>query len=52
MPTSNSAALVLNTFHATGVSRRQVEKFTKVSKMSTFWNLVTVFGITMRNTFK
>ena len=34
------------------VSRRQVKHFTKVSKMSTFWNLVTIFGITMRNAFK
>ena len=34
-------AYYFNTFHAAGVSRRQVKHFTKVLKMSTFWNLVT-----------
>ena len=29
--------------------RRQVKHFTKVSKMSKLWNLVTISGITMRN---
>ena len=37
------------TFHTAGVSRRQVKHFTNVTKMSKFWNLVTMFGITMKN---
>ena len=41
-----------NAFHAAGVSRRQVKNYTNVSKMSTFWNLVTTFGTTMRNAIK
>ena len=39
----------LNTYHAAGMSRRHVKKCHKSSKMSKFLNLVTIFGITMRN---
>ena len=41
-----------NTYHVVGVGRRQVQHFTTFSKMSTFWNVMTIFGITMRNAFK
>ena len=41
------------TFQAGGVNRQQVTKVSKkCQKMSTFWTLVTIFGIPMRNAFK
>ena len=51
---------MLNTLHVAGESRRQLKNVTKllrkchkiVKKMSQLWNLVTIFGITMRNPFK
>ena len=45
-------SIMVNTFHAADVSRRQIKHVTKDSKMSTFGNLVTIFGTTMRNALK
>ena len=47
-----SQHIVVNTYYAVGVSRRQFENITIVSKMSTFWNFMNIFGITMRNRLK
>ena len=33
-------------------SRRQLNNLTNVVKMSTFWNFMTIFGTTVRNTLK
>ena len=35
-----------NTYHAVGVSRRHITNFAKHSKMSKFWNLVTIYRFT------
>ena len=42
----------INTYHAADLSKRQFKNVTKLSKLSKLWNLVTIFGITMRNAFK
>ena len=42
----------LNTLPHGSVSRRQVQMFLKFKKKSNFLNLVTIFGISMRNAFK
>ena len=41
-----------NTYDAAGVSRRQDQKCNTFRKMSTLWNLVTIFGILMKNALK
>ena len=41
-----------HTYHAAGMSRRQVQNVPKISNISTFWNFMTIFGIAMRNAFK
>ena len=44
---------MLNTYNAAGVSRRQDQNVPDlVKKMSTFWNLVTIFCILMENALK
>ena len=44
---------MLNTLHVAGESRRRLKNVTKINKkMSQLWNLVTIFGITIRNPFK
>ena len=42
----------LTLYHVAGVSRLQVQNWTHLLKMSTFWNFMTIFGIIMRNEFK
>ena len=42
----------LNTYHAAGVSRRQVKNVIKYSKLSKLLNFITIFVITMENVFK
>ena len=42
----------VNAYNAAGMSRRQDKNVTNFEKMSTFWNLVTVFGILLKNAFE
>ena len=44
-----SLYLMINTFPAVGVSRRQVQNFTKISKSL---HVITIFGIAVENAFK
>ena len=48
----NNSIRIFNTYHAAGECRRQVKNVTKCVKMSTFWNFMTIFGITMKNAFR
>ena len=42
-----------NTYHVADVSRRLVKNGANYSQiMSTFWNVITIFGITMVNALK
>ena len=44
--------LTRDTYNAAGVSRPQDQNVTNVVTVSSFWNLVTTFGILMKNAFK
>ena len=41
-------SIIINAFHAVGMSR---DDKLQISQMSKFWNLVTLFGIAPRNAF-
>ena len=43
---------MLNAYNAAGMNRRQDKNVNKIVKISTFWNLVTIFGILMKNAFE